>query len=47
MPGITGVQFVKSMVSNPMVIFITAYDQFALEGFDLNVIRLFIKTSVV
>ncbi|WP_340229082.1 LytR/AlgR family response regulator transcription factor [Emticicia oligotrophica] len=43
MPGITGVQFVKSMVSNPMIIFITAYDQFAIEGFDLNVIDYLLK----
>jgi len=38
MPGISGIQLVNSMNSRPMVIFITAYENFALEKFYVNVI---------
>lgn len=36
MPDITGVDFIKSLTTKPEVIFTTAYQEYALEGFNLN-----------
>jgi len=43
MPGITGLQFIQSIVQKPMFILITAYEKFALEGFNLEVVDYLVK----
>ena len=43
MPDITGIQFLKSLPHKPFVIFTTAYDKYALEGFELDVVDYLLK----
>jgi DNA-binding LytR/AlgR family response regulator len=43
MPIITGTQFLRSLPHPPMVIFTTAFQQYALESYDLNVVDYVLK----
>ncbi len=43
MPNITGIDFLKSLSSPPSVIFTTANKNYAIEGFDLNVVDYILK----
>ena len=43
MPGINGIQLYKSLPVKPMVIFTTAYQEFAIDGFELEAIDYLLK----
>jgi two-component system, LytTR family, response regulator len=43
MPAINGLQFVRSMQQKPMIIFVTAYQEFAFDGFELDVLDYLLK----
>ncbi len=43
MPGLTGLQFISTLQTKPLVILITAYKEYALEGFSLAVVDYLVK----
>ncbi len=43
MPDITGINFMKSLDQKPDVIFTTAYQEYAIEGFNINAIDYLLK----
>lgn len=43
MPRMTGLEFLKTLAQPPLVIFTTAYPQYAVEGFELNAIDYLLK----
>ena len=43
LPEMSGVSFLRSLVHPPLVIFTTAYSQYAIEGFDLEIVDFLLK----
>lgn len=43
MPGILGTQLVKKLKQEIMIVFTTAYGEYAVDGFDLNVVDFLLK----
>jgi two-component system LytT family response regulator len=47
MPGLTGIQLIQSIQQKPMIIMITAYEKYALEGYGLDVIDYLVKPVAI
>ncbi len=43
MPDLSGVEFVRGLIDRPMVIFTTAYSEYAVEGFKLDAVDYLLK----
>ncbi len=43
MPQLTGIDFVKTLSNPPMIVFTTAYPNYALQGFDVNALDYLLK----
>jgi two-component system LytT family response regulator len=45
MPKINGLEFIKSLKNPPFIIFITAYPNYAVEGFEINAVDYLVKPT--
>ena len=43
LPKLSGINFIKTLIHPPLIIFTTAYPEFAVEGFELNAIDYLLK----
>ncbi|MEM6829047.1 MAG: response regulator, partial [Bacteroidota bacterium] len=43
MPKLTGIEFLKALIPAPKVIFTTAYREYAIESYELNVLDYLLK----
>ena len=43
MPELTGIEFLKTLPQKPLVIFTTAYKEYAMEGYELDVVDYLLK----
>lgn len=43
MPGLSGLQYISTLENKPLVIFITAYKQYAIESYDLAAVDYLVK----
>jgi len=43
MPKLTGIEFLKALANPPLIIFTTAYSEYALESFELDVVDYLLK----
>jgi DNA-binding LytR/AlgR family response regulator len=43
MPGLSGISFARSLAVSPLIIFTTAYPEYAVEGFELNALDYLVK----
>jgi len=43
MPGLSGISFARSLIVSPLIVFTTAYPEYAVEGFELNATDYLVK----